>query len=140
VGGNAVGYSDAEGLEVFLCSQAAFGINNNPIEHYWIKTDSIEAGMGGTRGNEPGNDSGDLPYDTVQVTDHAGRSKQLGASCKKIDDLNESKVNQQLKIGTLLGSWHPLNQCQSFARTVIENSRKSVTPSEVIMNNISWGF
>jgi hypothetical protein len=44
------------------------------VDHHWIKTDSVEAGMGGTRGNDPGNQSGDWPGDPVQVTDHSGRS------------------------------------------------------------------
>lgn len=128
------------GLDVSICSQPAFGISWNPIDHHWIKTDTIEAGMGGTRGNVPGNDSGDLPGDRVQVTNHAGRSKEAGASCKKVDNVDEKKVNDQLKIGRALGRWGPTNQCQSFARGVIHNARITPPNLEPFDNPALWGF
>jgi len=120
---NPLRYTDPLGLDVFLCSQPALGWM--PVDHHWIKTDSVEAGMGGTRGNAPGNQSGDLPGDPVQVTDHAGRSNERGASCKEVPNVDEKKVNDQLKIGRPLGRWTPSNQCQSFARGVLNNARYS---------------
>jgi thiamine monophosphate kinase len=78
--------------------------------------------MGGTRGNVPGNDSGDMPGDRVQVTDHSGRSKEAGATCKKVENVDEAKVNAQLKLGSPLGRWGPTNQCQSFAASVLMNA------------------
>jgi len=128
VGGNPLNWVDPEGLEVLLCAQPAFGIASNPIDHHWIKTDTVEAGMGGTRGNVPGNDSGDLPGDRVQVTDHTGRSKEAGATCKKVDNVDEDKVNAQLKIGRPLGRWGPTNQCQSFAAEVLRNASTVPVP------------
>jgi RHS repeat-associated protein len=80
---NPINWIDPWGLEVYLCKQPAFGIPWNPIDHHWIKTDSVEAGMGGVRGNEPGNESGDKIGDPVQVMDHSNRSTQKGASCEK---------------------------------------------------------
>lgn len=121
--GNPVMWTDPLGLEVFVCSQPAFGIANNPIDHQWIRTDTVEAGMGGTRGNVPGNESGDRPGDPVQVTDHTGRSQEKGSSCERVPNVNEKKVNAQLKIGTPLGRWGPTNQCQSFVRSVLDNAR-----------------
>jgi hypothetical protein len=47
VRGNPIKYSDPSGLDVYQCSQAAFGWM--PIDHYWIKTDTAEAGMGGQK-------------------------------------------------------------------------------------------
>lgn len=94
-----------------------------PIDHQWIKTDTIEAGMGGTRGNVPGNESGDMPGDPVQVTDHRGRSSEEGSSCEEVQGVNESKVNAQLQIGRPLGRWGPTNQCQSFVQDVLDNAR-----------------
>jgi RHS repeat-associated protein len=38
VGGNPIGYVDPTGLDVYLCSQPAFGWSQNPIDHHWIKT------------------------------------------------------------------------------------------------------
>jgi RHS repeat-associated protein len=78
--GNPISYTDPFGLDVYVCTQPAFGWM--PVDHNWIKTDSVEAGMGGTRGNVPGNQSGDLPGDPVQVTDHSGRSEEAGSSCE----------------------------------------------------------
>ena len=107
--GSPLTYTDPMGLDVFLCKQPAFGISNNPLDHQWIKTDTAEAGMGGTRGNVPGNDSGDIPGDPVQVTDHTGRSKEKGASCEKVEGVDEKKVNDFLKLGRPLGRWGPTN-------------------------------
>ncbi|MES2538376.1 MAG: Ig-like domain-containing protein [Pseudomonadota bacterium] len=137
---NPIRYTDPTGLDVFLCSQPAFGMSSNPIYHEWIKTDSIEAGMGGTRGNVPGNDSGDFPGDRVQVTDHTGRSKEAGASCQKVDNVDENKVNAQLKLGRALGKWGPTNQCQSFVRGVIDNARTIPASLAPFDNPALWGF
>ena len=123
VNDNSMSYVDPLGLEVYLCSQPAFGWM--PVDHQWIQTDSVEAGMGGTRGNIPGNQSGDMPGDPVQVTDHSGRSKEKGSSCEAIPNINEAKVNDQLRIGRPLGRWYPTNQCQSFARSVLQNARNT---------------
>jgi hypothetical protein len=122
---------DPLGLDVYLCSQPALGWM--PVDHQWIKTDTVEAGMGGTRGNEPGNQSGDMPGDPVQVLNHAGRSEEKGASCKEVPNVDEKKVNDQLKIGRPLGRWTPGNQCQSFANGVLTNARNSPGASG------SWG-
>jgi RHS repeat-associated protein len=137
---NPIRYTDPTGLDVFLCSQPAFGISSNPIDHYWIKTSSREAGMGGTRGNVPGNESGDMPGDPVQVTNHSGRSKEKGASCKKVDNVDEDIVNKQLTLGRPLGRWGPTNQCQSFARGVIDNARKTPPNLSPFDNPALWGF
>jgi RHS repeat-associated protein len=120
VGGNPMSRIDPMGLAVEVCSQAAFGWM--PVDHQWLKTSTAEAGMGGTRGNVPGNQSGDKPGDPVQVTDHRGRSNEPGASCKKVDGVNEQKVNDALKIGRPLGTWGIGNQCQSFVRQTIREA------------------
>jgi RHS repeat-associated protein len=118
---NPVNLIDPWGLEVSICSQPAFGFL--PVDHHWIKTDSIEAGMGGARGNAPGNQSGDWPGDPVIVTDHTGRSEEKGSSCEKVHNVDEKKVNDQLVPGRPIGRWTPSNQCQSFAASVLKNAR-----------------
>jgi len=128
-GGNPVTLTDAMGLDVYLCSQPAFGIPSNPIDHQWLKTDTVEAGMGGMKGNVPGNESGDLPGDPVQVTNHKGRSKEAGASCGKVPDVDEKKVNDALQIGRPLGRWGPTNQCQSFAAKTLRDASLIKPPS-----------
>lgn len=120
--GNPMSWIDPEGLEVLVCSQPAFGVSNNPIDHQWIRTDTVEAGMGGTRGNVPGNDSGDMPGDPVQVTNHVGRSNEPGASCKVVKNVDEARVNSQLQIGRSLGRCGPANHCQSFVAKTLWNA------------------
>jgi RHS repeat-associated protein len=138
---NPLMYTDPFGLDVFLCSQPAFGIPNNPLDHQWLRTDTAEAGMGGTRGNIPGNQSGDMPGDPVQVTDHTGRSKEKGASCTKVDGVDEKKVNDSLRIGRPLGRWGPTNQCQSFARqTLIDAGWKQPRPPYISNPLPAFGF
>ncbi len=82
-----------------------------------------EAGMASANGDgaEAGNDSGDLLSDPVQITDHSSRNK-AGAECKEVPNVDEAKVNDQLKIGEPLGNWLPWNQCQSFASEVLNNA------------------
>ena len=121
VGGNPIRYIDPLGLIVQICSQPAFGWA--PVNHLWIKTDTKEAGMGPVGGDgNAGNRSGDFPGDPVEVTDHSGRHKQKGASCETVDNVDENKVNELLKIRRKLGRWGPTNQCQSFVQDVINQS------------------
>jgi RHS repeat-associated protein len=122
VGGNPVMWTDPLGLEVLLCSQPAQISGMGWVDHQWIRTDTVEAGMGGTRGNVLGNQSGDMPGDPVQVTDHRDRHKQPGASCKTVDNVDEARVNAQLEIGRPLGRWGPTNQCQSFTAQLLWNA------------------
>ena len=124
VGENPMSLVDPLGLDVSICSQPALGWM--PVNHQWLKTDTVEAGMGGTRGNEAGNQTGDYPGDPVQVTDHAGRSKQEGSSCKKIEGhIDEKTVNEELILGRKLGRWGPTNQCQSFVNDVVSKGRRT---------------
>ena len=117
-------YTDPYGLDVYLCRQPAFGISWNPIDHHWIRTDTIEAGMGPSNSNcgNAGNDSGDMPGDPVEVCDHSERD-MTGASCELISNVDENLVNDQLQLGRPLGRWSPWNQCQSFVADVLRNAR-----------------
>ena len=115
------------GLDVQICrapAQIAWGL----VDHEWIKTSSIEAGMGGPADN-PG-DQYELPYTTnVFVTNHAGQSKnRKGASCKVVD-ADENKVNALLQIGTPLGSFSAWNNCQTFANSVIRQATPPPAPT-----------
>jgi len=122
VGGNPVSRIDPLGLDVFLCWQPAQVPGFSWASHHWIKTDTIEAGMGGTRGGVPGNESRDKPYDRVTVVPHPDRSKQPGASCRKINNVDEDRVNAQLGPNRDLGRWSLTNNCQTFAEEVIINA------------------
>jgi uncharacterized protein RhaS with RHS repeats len=123
VKGNPINKIDPNGLKVYLCKQPEFGWA--PVDHHWIKTDTKEAGMGPVEGDgrDAGNRSGDFPGDPVAVRDHNGRSKEKGASCDEVKDVDEDLVNDQLQEGRPLGEWWPNNQCQSFANDVLTNAR-----------------
>jgi len=123
VGGNPVSRVDPLGLDVFLCWQPAQIPGFSWVSHHWIKTDTIEAGMGGARGGVPGNESRDKPYDRVTVVPHPDRSTQPGASCRKINNVDEDKVNAQLEGPNRdLGRWSLTNNCQTFAEEVLINA------------------
>jgi hypothetical protein len=64
----------------------------------------------------------------VAVLNHSGRSNQEGASCKKVDNVDEKKVNNLLKIGRPLGRWGPLNNCQTFVHQVLQNASTAPPP------------
>lgn len=120
---NPISYFDPFGLDVQMCRQPAFGWM--PIDHQWIKTDTVERGMGDANGHLPGQQYGDTPGDHVVVTEHGGRSNESDASCKVVPNVDEKKVNEQLTLGRPLGTWGPFNQCQSFVHSVLENARYS---------------
>jgi len=129
VGGSPTMWIDSFGLEVLLCGQPAFG-GKIPVDHQWIKTDTIEAGMGTAKaGRNAGNQPGDKYGDPVQVIDHRGRSEESGAHCERVLGVDEAKVNAQLQIGRPLGNWTYDNQCRTFSTQVLWNAQTN--PSSV---------
>ena len=124
VGQNPVRYVDPTGLIVEICGQPAFGFSWNPIDHEWIRTDTLEAGMGPVKSDcgNAGNESGDLPGDPVQVCDHSDRD-MTGTICRVVEHIDENRVNAELEMGRQLGPWLPWNQCQSFVLDVIRKGR-----------------
>jgi YD repeat-containing protein len=77
----------------------------------------------------PGNRS-DMPFTPTSINDHTGRSQKQTASCKEVQGVDEEKVNKLLEIGKPMGPWTPWNQCQSFARDVLEmSSYGPISPS-----------
>lgn len=127
---NPVKNSDFLGLIVQICSRPT-NLSNVPNwlsqniipNHNWIKTDTIEAGMGGDC-LVPGQGCADIPFVTkVKVKDHFGQSSQEGAMCQTMNNVDEACVNRELEIGKNLGTWNPYNQCQSFAWSVVTKCR-----------------
>ena len=106
-----------------LLYQAPAEIAGGLVDHYWLKTDEIEAGMGG-RVAEPG-EQYEAPYFTkVYVRDHSGQSNSReGAECRPMLGLCVNKVEEQLEIDRPLGKSHLLNTCATFCNEVMSNSR-----------------
>ena len=115
VGNDPVNFRDPTGLVVQLCKKsadAAFGI----VDHHWIKTDTLSGGMW----NAPDAKYPDIPFlAKVSVKDHSDQN----GTCEVVLNVDENKVNEQLKEGRELGIWKPWNQCQTFAQGVIDNAR-----------------
>jgi len=132
---NPVFFSDQTGLDVSVCSRTAdIPVGRQlGVKHTWIRTDSVEAGMGPAGGGVPGvalpgqeNAQPDSPYVTeTSVNDHTGQSTAPGSSCEKVDDVDEACVNRLLQIGRRTGRWSLVNQCQSFTNDVLTACRKN---------------
>lgn len=100
-------------------AKIAFGL----VDHYWLRTDTITAGMGSARAyNAYIGDEMEAPFTAVYIVDH---TEQPAQKCsEKINHIEEC-VNNELRIGTPLGRFTPINHCLSFVRKVL---RKCETP------------
>jgi RHS repeat-associated protein len=133
VGGNPISYIDPRGLDnpgmgpygpywttgVMLCSRPA-QIANGLIDHYWIVTETRSAGMGGNPNIPPGQEYEGWGM-RVTLNDH---SNDTPTQCTTQRNVDAACVNSQLTIGRSLGRFTPpINQCQSFAYSVINSCR-----------------
>lgn len=125
--GNPIANSDPSGLIVKRCcrkAQIAFGL----IDHCWLKTDTITAGMNATaQCSKAGEGRSDLPWVTsVVVSDHS--CEVSGENCETIPDVDEQCVNRELAIGRSLGRFGTTNNCQTFAWQVLTKCSKTKQP------------
>lgn len=100
--------------DVELCSRKA-KILGGLVSHYWIKTPTVEAGMGPAdlRPNERlGENRVDGLFTPVYVVDH---SHDTPTQCTKIEVDNEECVEKKLELGKYLGRFSPINNCFFFA-------------------------
>jgi hypothetical protein len=119
---------DPEGLRVQQCCRKA-EILSGKVEHCWIKTDTIIAGMASNPSCRRGvGDDPELPYVTnVFISDH---SCEVGGECTDIPwNVDEECVNRQLKIGTYLGGFNLLtNNCQTLVNEILNKCTKATPP------------
>lgn len=121
--GNPLRYSDPLGLDVLLCKRPAdLPFPLNLFDHYWIKTDKYESGMGGECA-VPGQGCADRPYSATATKDHTGQSKAANSTCEKMNNVDEMCVNEIIAPGQPTGPWHLFNQCQNFAYGAINRCR-----------------
>jgi RHS repeat-associated protein len=127
VGGNPLLGIDPTGLKVYRCCRnievnwfanavsRVFG-----LKHCFIKTDTIEAGMGPA-------DNGPLPACPMGVKtaiiSHTGQAGRSGTDCQELPNVDEDCVNRKLVVGTPSGRWTPRNQCNSFVNGVVDDCR-----------------
>jgi hypothetical protein len=126
---------------VFLCRRVANLPGNQifGVEHWWIKTPGLEAGMGPAQGGVPGHGGSDSPYVTqTAITEHAGEGEKAGSTCEWVGELNRFGAHQwakvdrdcverELQIGRPTGRWTPLNQCQSTIEEALDKCSPAVT-------------
>jgi RHS repeat-associated protein len=122
VNNSPLNYIDPLGLDVSRCCR---DVDVNAVvdtvasvvgaQHCFIKTDTVEAGMGPAGG-------GPLPmspcYGTqTAVVSHAG---QAGSSqCQVVPNVDEECVNRGLAVGTPTGGWARSNNCNTFVDDLI---------------------
>ena len=58
--------------------------------------------------------------------------------CQEIPNVDEGKVNEQLKNYRPLGKRTPWNQCQSFASDVLDNAGRVSGSSDHHTTNPNW--
>lgn len=98
-------------------AQIAFGL----VGHYWLKTDTIVAGMGSGRSTSQIGDEFEGPGTKVFVIDH---TDQIAETCEETVNHIEDCINEELKIGKSLGRFTPVNNCQTFVRSVLKKCEK----------------
>ena len=112
---------------VWRCSRPA-DILGGIVDHHWIKTNNIEAGLGEVGQGAPGNETAS-PYVTeTRINDHTGQSQRADSSCECIEDVNATRVEEMMTIGRPTGKWTFTNTCQSLVRDVLDKSKKETGP------------
>jgi RHS repeat-associated protein len=102
---NPVRWTDPSGLKVYRCHRHAYiyirGVDVNVVNayHYWIRTDTKEAGLGPARGGVPGHGGSDYPGIPTTINDHSGEGAKPGAECEEVPNEDENCVNKELAIG-----------------------------------------
>ena len=98
-------------------AQIAFGL----VSHYWLKTDTVVAGMGSGRSAVQIGDEFEGPGTKVFVIDH---TDQIAETCEETVNHIEDCVNEELEVGKSLGRFTPVNNCQTFVRSVLKKCEK----------------
>jgi RHS repeat-associated protein len=120
VGSEPVNNIDPSGLAVFLCHEKAeLPWPASLFDHYWIKTDKYETGMGENKSSKENNYG---PFTPTEQVDHTGRSNNPGATCTEVEGANEECVNQYIAPGSKTGSWIPfVNSCAEVSFDILMN-------------------
>lgn len=98
-------------------AQIAFGL----VGHYWLKTDIKVAGMGSGKSSAQIGDEFEGPGTKVFVIDH---TDQVAETCEESVNHIEDCINEELEIGKSLGRFTPINNCQTFVRSVLKKCEK----------------
>jgi hypothetical protein len=121
---NPANATDLQGLKVYQCcapinvdTWEAKTANAVGFRHCWLKTGSVEAGMGP---NPPSANLPSCPFGTsTEINNEAGDSTARGAQCTEQPNANEECVNKALQIGKDTGSWGLTNNCNTLADGIL---------------------
>jgi hypothetical protein len=94
------------------------------LRHWWLKTPSLEAGMGKRGGGVPGLATTQNPY-TLRTTmnDHSGQSQDPSARCQPVCGVSLERVEVQMRQGRETGAWLPLvNDCNNVVDDILKTS------------------
>lgn len=95
------------------------------LEHWWLMTNRSEGGMGKCGAGVPG-DRADSPYVTdTCVNDHSGEHLKEEVNCAPVANVDPKCVDRVLMSGQELGRWSLTNQCQTFARSLLEECERN---------------
>jgi RHS repeat-associated protein len=116
---------DPFGLAVEMCCRPAdLPYPLSETDHCWLRTSSIEAGMGPMDGSVPAQNSNyDLPGDPTQTTNHGGEGNKPGSTCNVVPSQDEVCVDRMIQPGQPTGPFWPNNNCQTFAASVLNACR-----------------
>jgi len=93
-------------------------------QHWWIKTDTKEAGLGQAGGGIPGGPGGGYTSQT-EIVDHTGESTQPGSTCIPEPDEDEDCVNRELTIGQQMGLFLGQNNCHQLVNDIFDTCSKT---------------
>ena len=122
-----VNHRDPSGRKVEVCRRGTTEVPAifQDAEHWWIRTDDAEAGMGG----DPAVTGGVFPNSVI--TDHTGAGDMPGSECDPVEGVDEECVNEQMetnkidwegdRYGEWLGMYGPVNTCQHWVDEVLSN-------------------
>jgi RHS repeat-associated protein len=121
--GNPLIHSDILGLSVWVCRDPAFDGKLGPVDHYWLKTDTQEAGMGTAQAGANAGNQYDFLGSAVETVNHGNRSAGRDADCRLVPGADEATVNRLISPGRPLGHFvPPVNYCHSFVRDTLDLS------------------
>ena len=143
LGGAQPASNDGEHRPLELCRRTADLFANPPhgVQHWWLRGDGFESGMGKRGGGVPGH-GGPEPY-TMHTTlnDHRGEGALPDATCVPVgevdphwDHVDEDCVRGEMEVGRDTGLWvPPVNDCHEVVKNALDRCRIAGEPGAEVL-------